>query len=621
MYRYAMLCIGGFSLLFLLLVIYKSKPRYLSIENKLFNIVLVSLAFCMGLEVVSYFTMFYSREYPVLNELVCRFAYGFAIIYVGAKECYFLCLHNNANASNIFDLLKANWKYKFMFAVIIGTIFIFLILPFDYHFMDSSAYLTGPAYYFIYAYGSILTTTMLIYTIVNHKRLEFKKSSQVYYIFLVSIITIPLQMLFPHIAISTCGFCIDVFILYFSLENPDLQLIEELDEARRLADESNNAKSDFLSNMSHEIRSPMNAIIGFSESILNSENFNEEEVRKDIANIKTAGSGLIDIINNILDISKIENGKENLNECEYSIKDICLDLLNIIETRIGHKKIKLIFEIDENLPSVLYGDKTKVYQIILNILTNAVKYTEVGKIFLRINGEVIDDKVELYMSVEDTGYGIKKEDYDKLFSKFVRLDDATNNDIEGTGLGLVITKKMVTLLNGDITFTSDYEVGTTFDVKINQKIIDFTPLGKINTKVNNTIDYELIDCSKYSVMIVDNNKLNLKVIERLLEHYKFKITPVSSGSECIYKIKEGNKYDMIFLDHMMPDMDGIEVLNILKSLDSYDIPPVVALTANAITGMKEKYISEGFDEYLPKPINNDELNRLINKYFKEDKDV
>ena len=225
------------------------------------------------------------------------------------------------------------------------------------------------------------------------------------------------------------------------------------------------------------------------------------------------------------------------------------------------------------------------------------------------------------MSVEDTGYGIKKEDYDKLFSKFVRLDDATNNDIEGTGLGLVITKKMVTLLKGDITFTSDYEVGTTFEVKINQKIIDYTPLGKINAKEKYIKDYELIDCSKYSVMIVDNNQLNLKVIERLLEHYKFKITPVSSGSECIYKIKEGNKYDMIFLDHMMPDMDGVEVLNILKSLDSYNIPPVVALTANAITGMKEKYISEGFDEYLPKPINNDELNKLINKYFKEDKDV
>ena len=620
MLRYAMLCIGGFLLLLLLYFIYISKPRYSSIENKLFKVILVSLLFCMGLEVISYVTMYNRDTLPIINEIVCRVAYMFAIVYVAAKECYFLCLisDDTNNVNNIKELLKTHWRFKLIFIILILTLIIFLLLPFTYHTVNASSYLTGPAYYFVYLYGSILTTAVLIVTIINRKKMGIKKSSQVYFIFLVSITTIPLQMLFPHIAISTCGFCMDVFILYFSLENPDLQLISELEEARRSLDELSNAKTDFLSNMSHEIRSPMNAIIGFSESILNSDNFNEQEIKKDINNITLAGSGLIEIINNILDISKIENGKESINESEYSIKDICLELVSIIETRIGNKKIKLITEIDENIPSRLYGDKTKIYQILLNILTNAVKYTEVGKIFLRIEGTIEEDFVKLHLSVEDTGYGIKKDDYDKLFNKFVRLDDATNNDIEGTGLGLVITKKMVNLLGGEITFTSDYEVGTTFDVDLSQKIIDYTPLGKITSDVKRVKSLDFIDCSKYSVMVVDDNDLNLKVVKRLLEHYKFNVTLINSGSECIYKIKEGNTYDMIFLDHMMSEMDGIEVLHILKKLEYYDIPPIVAMTANAITGMKEMYIKEGFDEYLPKPINSEELNKLILKYFKEE---
>ena len=369
--------------------------------------------------------------------------------------------------------------------------------------------------------------------------------------------------------------------------------------------------------MSHEIRSPMNAIVGLSESLVNNPNFDLEEAKTDIKHISSAGNNLLDIINNILDISKIESDKETLDLKEYSIGNVLMELSSIIDARLSDKPVKLIMEVDSDIPSKLYGDSTKIFQILLNILTNSVKYTEVGKIKLSLTYDISNDLCNLHFKISDTGFGIKKEDYDKLFEKFSRLDIATKKEIEGTGLGLVITKKYVDLMKGKIWFESEYEVGTTFFVDISQKIIDNKKLGTITEpiKSDNNIDY--LDLTGKRILIVDDNKLNIKVASRILSSYKFTIDTCENGKDCIYKVKEGIKYDMIFIDHMMPEMDGIEVMHILRKLDDYTIPPLIALTANAITGMKEMYLKEGFDEYLSKPINVSELNKIIEKYFKK----
>lgn len=429
------------------------------------------------------------------------------------------------------------------------------------------------------------------------------------------LIVFVLQLNFLTIAIAAIGAIIQMFFLYFNIENPDLKIINELETVKSDIERSNKAKSDFLSNMSHEIRSPMNAIVGFSETLLNDPNFDEKNARNSIKHISSAGNNLLDIINNILDISKIESGKETLDKKDYSVGNIILELTSIIDARIGDRPVKFVVDVDKNIPSKLSGDSTKLFQILLNILTNSVKYTEVGRINLSLTADINGDFANLHFKIADTGYGIKREDTDKLFKKFSRLESATSNEIEGTGLGLVITKKYVDLMHGKIWFESEYEVGTTFYVDIAQKIVDVKPLGLITEPVKSVKEINYIDCSNYNILIVDDNKLNIKVASRLLGAYKFNIDTAFNGKDCIYKIKEGKKYDMIFLDHMMPEMDGIRTLQILKKLDGYKLPPVVALTANAITGMKEMYLKEGFDEYLSKPINIAELNKLIIKYF------
>lgn len=609
-----MLTIGSLLFIILLLLTYFSKQRFLSIRNKIYRYMLIVEVVLLVSELIATLCVAYLNN-NFINLFIYRIHWSTGIVWFSLLYYYSMVFISDIKANNLLEIVWYNKKTKIISIIFIIASIGYFFVPFEHLDPSKISYIPGAASYYVLAFCALSVFLIVIYILKNGKNVSFRKKISVWLMIIELVIIFALQISFPYIAISAIGAAIQMFFLYFNIENPDLKIISELEAVKDDIERSNRAKSDFLSNMSHEIRSPMNAIVGFSETLLNNPSFDEKSARTDISHIASAGNNLLDIVNNILDISKIESGKEVLEPKEYQLGNVIMELSSIIEARLGEKPVKLIVDVDKNIPSKLYGDSTKLFQILLNILTNSVKYTEVGKIKLSITGNEENGYENLRFKISDTGYGIKTEDYDKLFEKFSRLETAKSNEIEGTGLGLVITKKYVDLMNGKIWFESEYEVGTTFYVEIKQKIISHEAIGKITEPVKTEKQINKIDCSNYKVLIVDDNKLNIKVASRLLGSYKFNIDTATSGRDCIYKIKEGKKYDMIFLDHMMPEMDGIEVLHILRKLEGYELPPIVALTANAITGMKEMYLKEGFDEYLSKPINVSELDKLINKYF------
>ena len=445
-----------------------------------------------------------------------------------------------------------------------------------------------------------------------------KNKSKIKLLAMVLIITVILLTAIVQIVITTYSFLalgmyLSVMLLYFFIENVDIIIAEELVAVKRNIEKSSNAKLDFLYNMSHDIRSPMNAIVELSKSLREIEEFNEDNIRADIKSIKFSSNNLVEIVNNILDVNKIASGQEDLQLKEYNLNKLLADMPYVIETRIGSKPIKLEFEIDQTIASKLIGDTTKLYRVIMNILTNSVKYTEVGKIRLTIKGTINGDIQNLSMKISDTGYGIKKEDFDKMFTKFNRLDDATDNAIEGTGLGLVITKKYVDSMGGKIWFESEYGAGTSFFIELPQKIVDKTPLSDV-IEGNENKKIEIADLSGNRILIVDNNTLNVKMTKKLLEKYNIEVESVKTGEECIYKIKSGEKYNLILLDDVLPDIGGLELINIIKNIGAFEIPPVVAYTANVMNGIKEEYMSKGFDEYMPKPLDIYQFDSIIKNF-------
>ena len=600
--------------IFLLAVAYFSKRSISNIRNRLYRLLLLNEILLLTSEFTATLCMLYGYS-DIVVEIMLRIHWYTAVLWFSLIYYYSIVSVIGVKKATLWDIIKSSSEIKGVTVILLIGNLIFFLFPFNNLYINGNvSYVPGTAAFFFYFFAGLCICLLVAYMLKNKEKVPKNIKISILLLLLATIVIILLQLMLPTIAIQAMGTALYLYLLYFIIENPDLELISELEISKSEIDKSSKAKTDFLSNMSHEIRSPMNAIIGFSESLANG-NFDESTVRNDIININQAGNNLLDIINNILDISKIETGKETIELKEYFINNILSELQKIVEARLDAKPIKYIVNIDENMPSKFYGDSVKLFQVLLNILTNSVKYTEVGKIILNLKCDINNNYAVLHFKISDTGYGIKKEDYDKLFEKFSRLDVAINKEIEGTGLGLLITKKYVDLMGGKIWFDSKLHVGTNFYIDLPQKIIDKTPIKNIIDNQSKNKDIEWIDCSSYKALIVDDNKLNLKVEHKLLSKYKFQIDEVSGGKDCIDLVKSDNKYDIIFLDHMMSDIDGIEVLHILKSLKGFDIPPVVALTANAISGMKEKYLKEGFDEYLSKPINIDELNNIIIKYF------
>nr|MBQ8253648.1 response regulator [Lachnospiraceae bacterium] len=395
------------------------------------------------------------------------------------------------------------------------------------------------------------------------------------------------------------------------------EYIKNLDIMRKEAEAANYAKSNFLANMSHEIRTPMNAIIGMSELIIE-----ESRGRKlyDFAcDIKTAALNLLSLINDILDLSKVESGKMELVEAGYSVQKLVKDTVNLVKTTAEKKGLELRVNIAKNVPDHLYGDEGRIRQIMINLINNAIKFTDEGYVEIVVGAKHTDNRhVELLLRVRDTGIGIKEEELPYVFESFRQLDMKRNRKIEGTGLGLSITMKLVDLMHGTIDVKSVYGEGTSFIIRIQQKIADGNMI--LDKPEVNENTGRMFEAEQYRVLIVDDNRVNRKVVYHMLEQYKFILDEAENGKEAIQMVSQ-NKYDLIFMDHMMPELDGIETTRILRKeyKDKIEGTPIVALTANALVGAKEEYLRNGFEDFLSKPFERRQLHQIVAVWVPEEK--
>ena len=681
-------CMG---FLIFLLILYFSKKNMNNMDNKVYRYILICDFWMIFFELLFVLACYFLKDNLFIIGMTKRISWFFLLMIFILFTIYTIMIATEKNEK----FVEYGRKHKNLFYGFIGfcsfvILILQLFLPLDFYYRDGGyvSYLDGIGSNGL-TLGLVAILLILALPIVfkNLKTLDKKRFSPILVAIVLEVITLIVNSIDLSLCLASLSLTLTCYIMYFTIENPDIKMIARLEFAKNQAEKSNKAKSDFLSSMSHEIRTPLNAIVGLSQMI--SESDNVEAMRNDSKDILLASQNLLEIVNGVLDMNKLESHEMEIVEESYDIHSIFDEVLKLTNVRIGEKPLEVRTHFSENIPRELYGDKEKIKQILLNLLSNAVKYTDKGIVDFIVDSSINKDICRLKITVKDTGRGMTEEFQSNLFNKFTRLESDKDSDIAGTGLGLAITKSLVELFDGTIDVQSELGVGSTFKVELNQKVLRLyvsnnreepKPMEEVveepireekveekvaspeETKVENTTidsnkeevheikddlsntqdlgnkvvesilsDVNVIDNQNTLVnkvlnndedkgnvlLVVDDNNVNLKVASRMLKEFNFEIDTAHSGFECLEKVKNNKKYNLIFMDIMMPEMNGVETMQKLKSMDGWNTP-IIALTADSMDGSREKYLAAGFDEYVSKPIIKQILQETLNKYVDVD---
>lgn len=583
------------------------------VANLFFTILVIFLVFLGFLDIGCVVAIAGMDKHPVFTEVLCRLHILADIIFTSVSLVYIYSV--TINEALITNYTKVRRVLGASLIVIDMLIYLLtFMLPIAYHTNINPNYLLigGPGMYPIYILslmGAIASVIMIWkYKKTNPKELTVPVAYfSVVFLFFSIIVFVVFEYRFNMIYIM---YVFLINALFFTVESQDTKLLAQAEESRREAEIANKAKSDFLSSISHEIRTPMNTILGFSQALLEEKNLTQDLVKHDVKDIKQASGDLLELINNILDISRIESGKETLESKEYRIEDLLMEINSVTSAKVSRDVLDFKINVDGNIPTKFKGDSDKIYKILVNTLANAISHTKFGSVSLDVGGAYVGENYKLSLIVANTGHEMTEAEFNRSFEDF--SEEGASIGTDSVKLGLIVAKRLVDIMGGTIDFRNEKGKGTRYLISLDQAVVDDMKVGAVSFDNSGVVERKPLDLSGKKVLVVDDNIVNIKLATRLLEQFNLEVNSCLNGRDCIDLIKK-NHYDVLFLDHMMPDLDGIATVHILRD-DGCTIP-IIALTANSYSGSRDRYISEGFTDYLAKPFKYKDLHKILQKYL------